>query len=66
MPGHLWTYRFTDPENGEIESAELADDEAADARGRELSKSANAVVRVERHSAHVDAWEYVTEADERE
>jgi hypothetical protein len=66
MPNRLWTYRFTDPESGEIETAQLADDSAADARGRELSKSGNVAVRVERHSAHVDAWEYVTEADERE
>jgi hypothetical protein len=66
MPGHLWTYRFTDPESGEIETADLADDTAAEARGRDLSKSGNVAVRVERHSAHVDAWEYVTEADERE
>jgi hypothetical protein len=66
MPGHLWTYRFTDADGGEIEKAELADDAAAEARGRDLSKSGNVAVRVERHSAHVDAWEYVTEADERE
>jgi hypothetical protein len=66
MTNHPWTYRFTDPENGEIETAELANDDAAEARGRELSKSGNVAVRVERHSAHVDAWEYVTEADERE
>lgn len=66
MASRLWTYRFTDPERGEIETAEFADDATADARGRELSKSGNVVVRVERHSAHVDAWEYVTEADERE
>jgi len=66
MPTHLWTYRFTDPQSGEIETAQLADDDAAEARARELSKSGNVTVRVERHSAHVDAWEYVTEADERE
>jgi hypothetical protein len=66
MPNQLWTYRFSDPENGAIETADLADDDAAEARGRELSKSRNTAVRIERHSAHVDAWEYVTEADERE
>ena len=66
MPDHLWTYRFTDPESGEIETAELADDTAAETRGRDLSKAGKVVVRVERHSAHVDAWEYVTETDERE
>jgi hypothetical protein len=66
MPNHVWTYRFTDPESGEIETAQLVDDDAAEARGRELSKSGNVTVRIERHSAHVDAWEYVTEADERE
>ena len=65
MPTQLWTYRFTDPESGEIETAELPNDAAADARGRELSKSGNVAVRIERHSAHVDAWEYVGEADER-
>lgn len=66
MANQLWTYRFIDPENDEIETTEFADDDAAEARGRELSKSRNAAVRVQRHSAHVDAWEYVTEVDERE
>jgi hypothetical protein len=66
MPGHLWTYRFVDTDSREIETAELADDTAAEARGRDLSKSGNVLVRVERRSAHVDAWEYVTEADERQ
>lgn len=66
MPNQLWRYRFTGAESGEIETAEFPDDVAAEARGRELSKSGNIAVRIERHSAHVDAWEYVTEADERE
>jgi hypothetical protein len=66
MPSHPWKYRFIDPEKGEIETAEFADDAAAGARAHELSQAGNIEVRVERHSAHVDAWEYVTEADERE
>jgi hypothetical protein len=61
----LWRYRFTDPDGGEIEVAELTSDEAAEDRARELSGSHQSVVVVHRHSGHVDAWEYVSEADER-
>jgi hypothetical protein len=66
MSSKLWKYRFSEPGKGEIEMAELADDAAAKARAHDLSKAGNIEVKVERHSAHVEAWEYVTEADERE
>jgi hypothetical protein len=32
VPRHFWTYRFTAPHPGEIVTAQLADDTAAEAR----------------------------------
>ncbi|HTV11860.1 MAG TPA: hypothetical protein VME20_08345 [Acidimicrobiales bacterium] len=56
-------YRFSEPGGAEIETRELADDDAAEERARELSKDREAPVVIERRDL-VD-WEYVTEADER-
>jgi hypothetical protein len=61
--GEVWLYRFSRPGGVEIETRELADDDAAAAIARELSRAQETPVVIERHD-HVD-WEYVTEADER-
>lgn len=63
--GRLWKYRFSQPDGVEVETAELSGDDTAAAWARELSKSKNASIVIHRHSGHVDAWEYVTEVDER-
>ena len=63
--GKLWSYRFSQSDGTEFETGEFESDESAEARARELSKSNEAPVVVHRHSGHVDAWEYVTEVDER-
>lgn len=60
----LWRYRFTRPGDVELGIEQLAGDDAAESRARELSASENTAVVVQRHSGHVDAWEYVTEVDE--
>lgn len=66
-PGRrLWRYRFSDPDGTEVEVAELGSDGAAEDHARALSTARDAVVVVHRHSGHVDAWEYVSEADERD
>lgn len=57
-------YRFTRPDETEIDTRELGTDEEAEAVARELSRAQNVVVVIERFG-HVD-WEYVTEADERD
>jgi hypothetical protein len=64
-PGSTHQYQFSLPGGEEIESGEFADDGAADARARELSKAKDQPVIIHRLRGHVD-WEYVTEADARE
>jgi hypothetical protein len=61
--GNTWLYRFSQPGGIEIETRQLDGDESAEEIARELSKSQEVPVVIERHN-HVD-WEYVTEADER-
>jgi len=63
--GKLWSYRFSKPGGSVVGTGEFNGDDTAEARGRELSKSNDAPIVVHRHSGHVDAWEYVTEVDER-
>jgi hypothetical protein len=63
--GRLWSYRFTQPGGPEVETGEFNADAAAETRARELSKLNDTPIVIHRHSAHVDAWEYVTEVDER-
>jgi hypothetical protein len=63
--GKLWSYRFTQPGGPEVETSQFTADAAAEARGRELSTLHDTPIVIHRHSAHVDAWEYVTEVDER-
>jgi hypothetical protein len=63
--GKAWSYRFTQPDDTEVETGEFNDDAAAETRARELSKSNVAPIVIHRHSRHVDGWEYVTEVDER-
>ncbi|MDA8062289.1 MAG: hypothetical protein M0T80_07650 [Actinomycetota bacterium] len=61
-------YRFATTDNAasDDDDRELDDDQAAEAYARERSRAEGSVITVHRHSAHVDAWEYVSEADERE
>jgi hypothetical protein len=61
----LFRYQFSKPGGTVIETGEFNSDDTAETRGRELSKSSDSPIVVERHSGHVDAWEYVTEVDER-
>jgi hypothetical protein len=61
----LWRYQFSLPDETVLETGEFSGDDAAEARARELSTSKVSAVVVKRHSAHVDAWVYVTEVDER-
>jgi hypothetical protein len=63
--GRLWRYQFSQPGGTVLETGEFNGDDTAETRGRELSKSNASPIVVERHSRHVDAWEYVTEVDER-
>jgi hypothetical protein len=58
------SYRFTEPGEVEIDVAEFADDEAAEAYGRALSESREVPVVIHKLIGAVD-WEYVTEVDER-
>lgn len=62
-PGKTRRYRFSRPDGEEIEIAEAADDDAAEARARTLSKEQKVPVVIARQSI-VD-WDYVTEVDER-
>ncbi len=64
-PGPSWRYQFTADDGTEIASDSFADDEAAETWARERSKTDDITIVIRRHSAHVDAWEYVTEVDER-
>jgi hypothetical protein len=61
----LWNYRFSQPDGTEVETGEFSGDDTAETRARELSTSHDAPIVIHRHSAHVDAWEYVTEVDQR-
>ena len=61
--GKTSLYRFSKPGGIEIETRDLGSDETAEEHARELSKTQEAPIIIERHN-HVD-WEYVTEADER-
>jgi hypothetical protein len=63
--GRLWRYQFSQPDETVVETGEFNGDDTAEARARELSKSKDSPIVVKRHSAHVDAWVYVTEVDER-
>jgi len=63
--GTLWRYQFSQPGDTVVETGEFSGDDTAEARARELSKSKASPIVVKRHSAHVDAWVYVTEVDER-
>ena len=64
-PGKLWNYRFSQPGGTVVETGEFKCDDTAETRARELSKSSESPIIIHRHSGHVDAWEYVTEVDER-
>lgn len=59
--GRSWDYRFLLPGEAEIEQRQLDGDAAAETRARELAAERKSPIVIERHSAHVDAWEYVTE-----
>lgn len=59
-------YRFTGSDAPEGEESDFDSDSAAESAARERSSSAQVVVTVHRHSGHVEAWEYVTEVDERQ
>jgi hypothetical protein len=61
----IWRYQFSQPGDTVVETGEFSGDNTAEARARELSKSKASPIVVKRHSAHVDAWVYVTEVDER-
>ncbi len=63
--GKLWSYRFSKPGGSVIGTGEFNGDDTAETRARELSKSNAAPIVIHRHSGHIDAWEYVTEVDER-
>ena len=63
--GRTWLYQFSQPGGTELETGEFSGDETAEARGRELSKSNTSPVIVKRHAGYVDAWNYITEVDER-
>jgi hypothetical protein len=63
--GPSWRYQFTDADGSEIATDSFADDAAAETWARERSKADDIVIVIRRHSAHVDAWEYVTEVDDR-
>ena len=58
-----WHYQFAQPGGVEIETGEYAGDDAAEARGRELSGSMQSPVIISRRG--FADWEYVTEVDER-
>jgi hypothetical protein len=58
-------YQFTATDGNEIATDSFADDAAAETWARERSQADNIAIVIRRHSGHVDAWEYVTEVDER-
>ena len=57
-----WRYRFARPGDVEIETRDFEGDDAADTYARQLSKSLQSPVVIQRW--HGVSWEYVTEADE--
>ncbi|HET9129066.1 MAG TPA: hypothetical protein VFN73_13365 [Propionibacteriaceae bacterium] len=59
-------YRFTTSGADTTDETDFAGDDDAQAHARDRSRTEGVVVTVHRHSGHVDAWEYVGEADERE
>jgi hypothetical protein len=63
--GAVWRYQFSQPDETVLETGEFNGDETAVERARGLSTSKCSPIVVKRHSAHVDAWVYVTEVDER-
>ena len=63
--GKQWRYQLSQPDGTVVETGEFDGDEGAETRARELSKANGVPIVVDRHSGHVDAWEYVTEVDER-
>jgi hypothetical protein len=63
--GALWRYQFSRPDETVVETGEFKGDDTAEARAREISTSTASPIVIKRHSAHVDAWVYVTEVDER-
>ncbi len=64
-PAGAARYRFCrPPDEAEIETRELAGDEAAEAYARELSRAQGCPVVIQRLHGHVD-WRYLTEVDER-
>lgn len=56
-------YRFSRPGGVEIETGDFNGDDAAETHARELSKSQQAPIIIDRKSV-VD-WDYITEVDER-
>jgi hypothetical protein len=56
-------YRFSQRGGEEIETKEFNGDDAAEAYGRDLSKTRATPIIIHRHG-NFD-WEYVTETDER-
>jgi len=61
--GKTWRYRFVRrPGDSEVETGDFPSDDGADEHARELSKSLQSPIVVERW--HGISWEYVTEADE--
>ncbi|MDA8311176.1 MAG: hypothetical protein M0Z46_11320 [Actinomycetota bacterium] len=58
-----WHYHFTRPGGEELEKGDFTGDEAAIARGRELSTARMEPVVVERFG--MVSWHYVDEVDER-
>ena len=63
--GRSWRYQFTADDGTEIATESFADDAAAEIWARARSKTDEIAIVIRRHSAHVEAWEYVTEVDER-
>lgn len=62
-PEKTWKYHFTRKGGDEVEAGEFTGDEAAIARGQELSTSMLEPIIVERYG--VVSWHYVDEVDER-
>jgi hypothetical protein len=63
--GPSWRYQFSAADGTEVATESFANDAAAEIWARERSRSDDIAIVIRRHSAHVDAWEYVTEVDER-
>jgi hypothetical protein len=62
--GRMWQYKFlASPHREEIEVREFNGDDTAEAYARELSKSREIPIIIERHGI-VD-WAYIDEVDER-